>query len=109
MARPGLALYGLAPEFVPEEPEAVAKLRGRLQRVLEWKTQVVDPETNGLMVQPGDVTGLTQALTRLLESPELRQRLGAAARHTVDASSGAIPTRSAISVSVHRSSSSSPR
>jgi glycosyltransferase involved in cell wall biosynthesis len=46
--------------------------------------QVVDSETNGLMVQPGDVTGLTQALTRLLESPELRQRLGAAARHTVE-------------------------
>jgi alanine racemase len=41
MARPGLALYGLAPEFVPEEPESVAALRSQLRRVLEWKTQVV--------------------------------------------------------------------
>lgn len=41
MARPGLALYGLAPEFVPEEPVEVTRIRGELQRVLEWKTRVV--------------------------------------------------------------------
>ena len=41
MARPGLALYGLTPEFAPEEPEAVMRLHGGLRRVLEWKTQVV--------------------------------------------------------------------
>jgi alanine racemase len=41
MARPGLALYGLAPEFLPEEPAAVTRLRGQLKRVLEWKTRVV--------------------------------------------------------------------
>jgi alanine racemase len=41
MARPGLALYGLAPEFSPDEPERVAALRGRLRPVLEWKTRVV--------------------------------------------------------------------
>ena len=41
MARPGLALYGLAPGFAPEEPAAVRELRGRLRRVLEWKTRVV--------------------------------------------------------------------
>jgi alanine racemase len=41
MVRPGLALYGLAPEFVPEEPAAVTRMRGELQRVLEWKTRVV--------------------------------------------------------------------
>jgi alanine racemase len=41
MARPGLALYGLAPEFVPDEPVEVMKLRGGLRRVLEWKTRVV--------------------------------------------------------------------
>jgi alanine racemase len=53
MARPGLALYGLAPGFVPEEPEAVAKLRAQLQRVMEWKTQVVSLRT----IEPGDVVG----------------------------------------------------
>jgi alanine racemase len=41
MARPGLALYGLAPEFAPDEPESVAALRKKLRRVLEWKTRVV--------------------------------------------------------------------
>lgn len=41
MARPGLALYGLAPEFTPDEPEVVAQLRERLRPVLEWKTRVV--------------------------------------------------------------------
>jgi alanine racemase len=41
MVRPGLALYGLAPEFAPEEPVAVARLRPGLRRVMEWKTRVV--------------------------------------------------------------------
>ena len=41
MSRPGLALYGLGPEFEPEEPVAVAELRGELRQVLAWKTRVV--------------------------------------------------------------------
>ena len=41
MARPGLALYGVAPEFSPTEPEAVRQLRAQLQPVLAWKTRVV--------------------------------------------------------------------
>jgi glycosyltransferase involved in cell wall biosynthesis len=46
--------------------------------------QVVESEVNGLMVEPGDVEGLARALARLLDDPELRQRLGAAARQTVE-------------------------
>jgi alanine racemase len=53
MARPGLALYGLGPEFVPEEPDSVVELRGRLRRVLEWKTRVVSVRT----VAAGQVVG----------------------------------------------------
>ena len=53
MARPGLALFGLAPEFLPDEPEVVAELRGRLRRVLEWKTRVVSVRS----VEPGRVVG----------------------------------------------------
>jgi alanine racemase len=41
MMRPGLALYGLAPEFDPDEPASVTSRRRKLRRVLTWKTQVV--------------------------------------------------------------------
>ena len=41
MIRPGLALYGVAPPFVPDEPAAVANARLRLKPVLGWKTRVV--------------------------------------------------------------------
>jgi alanine racemase len=41
MARPGLALYGLAPEFEPIEPAAVTAMRVRLRPMLQWKTRVV--------------------------------------------------------------------
>jgi glycosyltransferase involved in cell wall biosynthesis len=43
---------------------------------------VVDGET-GLLVPPGDVSALRAALERLLAAPELRRRLGAAARERV--------------------------
>jgi glycosyltransferase involved in cell wall biosynthesis len=43
---------------------------------------VVDGET-GLLVPPGDVTALREALERLLGDPELRRRLGAAARDRI--------------------------
>jgi alanine racemase len=41
MIRPGLALYGVAPRFEPDEPPAVAAARERLKPVLAWKTRVV--------------------------------------------------------------------
>jgi alanine racemase len=49
MLRPGLALYGLAPEYDPgfgvgfetEEPATLAAARAHLKPVLSWKTRVV--------------------------------------------------------------------
>jgi alanine racemase len=45
LLRPGLALYGLIPQFDPKfeapEPDVIAAARARLQPVLEWKTRVV--------------------------------------------------------------------
>jgi glycosyltransferase involved in cell wall biosynthesis len=41
---------------------------------------VIEDGRNGLLVEPGDVAGLAQALQRLLDDPALRQSLGAAAR-----------------------------
>jgi glycosyltransferase involved in cell wall biosynthesis len=45
--------------------------------------EYIQHEEHGLLVDPGDAPGLTQALLRLIEAPELRQRLGAAARQQV--------------------------
>jgi len=48
LLRPGLALYGLIPQFDPQfeppqspEPSSMAAARAKLQPVLEWKTRVV--------------------------------------------------------------------
>ena len=46
--------------------------------------QVVESEVNGLLVGPGDIEGLARALARLLQDPDLRQRLGDAARNTIE-------------------------
>jgi alanine racemase len=53
MLRPGLALYGVAPQFEPDEPPAVTTARARLKPVLSWKTSVVGVRT----VQAGAVVG----------------------------------------------------
>ena len=53
MLRPGLALYGIAPLFEPDEPAAVTAARERLRPVMSWKTQVVSART----VPAGAVVG----------------------------------------------------
>lgn len=40
--------------------------------------EIVRPDLNGFLIEPGDVAGLAAALNRLLDSPELRARMGAA-------------------------------
>jgi len=40
LLRPGLALYGLAPRFEPEEPPEVLEARLRLRPALAWKSRV---------------------------------------------------------------------
>jgi len=58
LIRPGLALYGLAPEFDPpfapkEEPASLAAARAALKPVLSWKTAVAGVRT----VPAGAVVG----------------------------------------------------
>lgn len=53
LLRPGLALYGIAPPFEPDEPAVVAEARARLKPVLAWKTRIVGVR----VVPPGAVVG----------------------------------------------------
>jgi glycosyltransferase involved in cell wall biosynthesis len=45
--------------------------------------EVLEDERSGILVAPGDVEGVSRALLRLLQSPEERVRIGAAARRDV--------------------------
>ncbi|SNZ15377.1 Glycosyltransferase involved in cell wall bisynthesis [Natronoarchaeum philippinense] len=40
----------------------------------------VDPETNGILIEPGNTNALSDAIARLATSPELRERFGMASR-----------------------------
>ena len=42
--------------------------------------EVLDDEETALLIEPGDARQLADAILRLRDSPELRRRLGAAAR-----------------------------
>lgn len=47
-------------------------------------TELIEDETNGLLIQPLDDRQLADAIGRLLVDPELRRRLGRAGRRTVE-------------------------
>jgi glycosyltransferase involved in cell wall biosynthesis len=57
--------------------------------------EVIEDDVNGLLVSPGDIDGLAAAITRLMREPQLRDRLGRAARET-------IATRLALQPTVER-------
>lgn len=44
--------------------------------------ELIEHEVNGLLVEPGDVSGLASAVARLANDDDLRARLGAAARQS---------------------------
>lgn len=46
--------------------------------------QVIADEANGLLVPSGDIDALAAAIIRLMATPQLRARLGAAARATIE-------------------------
>lgn len=47
--------------------------------------EIVTHEVDGLLVPPGDVAALAAAIARLMSEPQLRERLGRAARATIAA------------------------
>jgi glycosyltransferase involved in cell wall biosynthesis len=75
------------PSHAEGVPMAVLEAMARSLPVLTTPVggipEVIQDDRNGLMVSPGDVDAIERALVRLLESPELRERLGAAARETI--------------------------
>jgi glycosyltransferase involved in cell wall biosynthesis len=48
--------------------------------------QVIEHEVNGLLVRPGDIEGTAAAIAQLMREPALRERLGSAARRTIERS-----------------------
>ena len=73
--------------------EAMAWARPVVAGAVGGLTDAVEDEVTGLLVPPGDVPALRAALERLLGDPELRARLGAAARvnaPSFDAETGAL-------------------
>jgi glycosyltransferase involved in cell wall biosynthesis len=46
--------------------------------------EMITPQQNGLLVQPGDINGLSDALRLLIENEELRHTFGKAARLTAE-------------------------
>jgi glycosyltransferase involved in cell wall biosynthesis len=83
------ALYMAADAFVlPSLKEPYGTVYGEAMAcglpVVGWRAgnlpYLAEDEHEGLLVEAGDVAGLTAALTRLADDAGLRQRLGAAAR-----------------------------
>src|SRR5437899_130762 len=58
---------------------AIASWRAAFRRESSWPS-TRGPGTTGLLVPEGDAPALADALARLIEQPELRRRLGTAAR-----------------------------
>ncbi|TET61727.1 MAG: glycosyltransferase, partial [Candidatus Stahlbacteria bacterium] len=47
-------------------------------------TDIVDNEINGILVLPGDVKALAQAIKRLAKNTGLRQKMGKEAKKSID-------------------------
>ena len=58
-------------------------------------SEMIIPETNGLLVANGDVAGMAAAMTRMARDKDLRDRLGKSAHITAARLSPAPPTRAA--------------
>ena len=71
--------FGLA--LVEAMASGIATVASRVGGIKD----IIEPEENGLSIEPGDRAALEAALRRLLAGPELRQRLAAAAMATVAA------------------------
>jgi glycosyltransferase involved in cell wall biosynthesis len=64
--------------------EAMSRGRAIVASATGGLVDIVEDDRNGLLVPPGDITALRDAMARLLANDQLRDRLGAAARERAD-------------------------
>jgi glycosyltransferase involved in cell wall biosynthesis len=79
------SLFSVAPSLLPESfgivaLEAAAAAKPAIVSDIGGLGDIVVDGETGFLVAPGDREGLRTALRRLCEDPELRQRMGTAAR-----------------------------
>jgi glycosyltransferase involved in cell wall biosynthesis len=65
-------------------PQALAMGKPCVSFDIDGAPEVVKPNETGYLVRPGDAQGLADAVTRLIDDPRLRARMGAAGRKLVD-------------------------
>jgi glycosyltransferase involved in cell wall biosynthesis len=79
------ALFGVLPTKAPEAlgnvvHEAMSKGRAMIGTRPGGQEDMIEDGETGLLVPGGDVDALTAAMQRLLDDPQLRERLGEKAR-----------------------------
>lgn len=79
------SLFGVMPSLWPEPfgsviHEAMSRGRAVIGTTPGGHRDMIDDEVNGLLVPPGDVDALRDAMQRLIDDAGMRERLGAAAR-----------------------------
>jgi glycosyltransferase involved in cell wall biosynthesis len=79
------SLFGVIPSLWPEPLgsvvyEGMSRGKAVIGTAPGGHTDMIVPGETGLLVPSGDVHALAQAMTNLINQPELRERLGAAAR-----------------------------
>jgi len=65
-------------------PQALAMGKPCVSFDIDGAPEVVIPGETGYLVRPGDAEGLADAISRLLDDPELRAQMGRAGRRRVD-------------------------
>jgi glycosyltransferase involved in cell wall biosynthesis len=65
-------------------PQALAMGKPCVSFDIDGAPEVVIPDQTGFLVQPGDEQGLADSISRLLDDPALRARMGEAGRRRVD-------------------------
>jgi len=65
-------------------PQALAMGKPCVSFDIDGAPEVVIPDETGYLVRPGDSEGLATAITRLLDDPDLRARMGEAGKRKVD-------------------------